>query len=207
MDDCEAIVLKCGWSTIDNWPSVYWHDKAKALMVVYVDDFKIAAPKTVIAQLWADLRKGINMDDPTPPDRFLGCYTRRFEVGVEAMKPMLELQPELLKRDGEEPLPFKFRDRSARARGYIYDMSQYCRENVEKYCKAVGKPESSLRRAGTPFVDESRVIPDMQQPDLGGGESRDPAKGAASDDKQLNVTAASIIMTTMYAARMAKPEL
>ena len=221
-EDCEAAVLKCGWSKIDNWPSVYWHAEAKALMVVYVDDFKIAAPKTLIASLWADLRKLIKMDDPTAPDRFLGCYTKRFEVGVEALKPMLELQPELLSRDSEEPESYQFRDPRATARGYIYDMTQYCRENVEKYLKAVGKTESSLRRAATPFIDESRAVPDMQRPEpehegtpteagrkpwLGVGATQPPQANAGGDDKQLNVTAASVIMTTMYAARMAKPEL
>ena len=139
MDDCEARVLECGWKNIDNWPCVYWHEKTKALMVVYVDDFKIAAPKNVIAQLWADLRAKIKMDDPTPPDRFLGCYTKRFEVGVQTLKPILELQPELLDRDDEEPRAYKFRDPNAKARGYIYDMSQYCRENVEKILQSSGQ--------------------------------------------------------------------
>ena len=102
-EDCEKLVLECGWSTIDNWPCVYWHEATKALMVVYVDDFKIAAPKRVIASLWQELRKRIKMDDPTPPDRFLGCYTKRFECGVEVLLPILELQPELLSRDQDEP--------------------------------------------------------------------------------------------------------
>ena len=67
-------------------------------------------------------------------------------------------------------------------------------------------------------MDESRFVPDMQRPGpgseevaelagLGSSSSGASAKTAPSDDKQLNVTAASIIMTTMYAARMAKPEL
>ena len=51
MEDCEALVLQCGWKNIDNWPLVYWHEASRALMVVYVDDFKIAAPKQEIAKL------------------------------------------------------------------------------------------------------------------------------------------------------------
>ena len=158
------------------------------------------------------------MDDITTPDRFLGCYTKRFEVGVQALKPILELQPELLSRDQDAPSEYRFRDPTVKARGYLYDMTQYCRENVGKYLSAVGKQETSLKRAGTPFIDESRVVPDMQRPDpedasasdLTGSqywEAQKKAKGDSGDDKQLNVTAASIIMTTMYAARMAKPEL
>ena len=112
-------------------------------MVVYVDDFKIAAPKEAIASLWQEVRAKIRMDDPTPPDRFLGCYTRRFEIGVKEMKPLLELQPELLPRNSEEPEQFRFRDPTAVARGYLYDMTQYCHENVEKYCTAVNNTRST----------------------------------------------------------------
>ena len=78
------------------------------MVVVYVDDFKIAAPCTAIAKLWAVVRKLITMDDPTPPDRVLRCYTKRFEVGVEALKPLLELQLELLGCNNEETDPCSF---------------------------------------------------------------------------------------------------
>ena len=58
-------------------------------------------------------------------------------------------------------VPYKYRDAKALARGYMYDMTQYCRDNVEKYLKALQLPVSSLRRAPTPFIDESRLLPDM----------------------------------------------
>ena len=51
---------------------------------------------------------------------------------------------------------YKFRDASVTARRYLYDMTQYCKDNVEKYLKALQLPESSLRRVATPFI-ESRV--------------------------------------------------
>ena len=89
--DCEKRVLSCGWQKIPNWPCVYHNPKAKALLVVYVDDFKLAAKRSDIAGLWTQLRSCINLDDPTPPERFLGCYTRRFVVNVKEMKPMLQL--------------------------------------------------------------------------------------------------------------------
>ena len=101
-EDCEKRVLSCGWEKIPNWPCVYWHPHKKALLVVYVDDFKLAAPKRHIAGLWKELQKKINLDAPTPPERFLGCYTRRFECAVTSLKPFLEMQPELCTRG---PLP------------------------------------------------------------------------------------------------------
>ena len=75
------------------------------------------------------------------------------------------MQPELVKRktdsEPETQLPYKFRDPRARAHGYMYNMTQYCRDNVEQYLKAVGKPATSLRRVATPFIDESRGPSDI----------------------------------------------
>ena len=64
--------------------------------------------------------------------------------------------------DGESPAgnrptdvyhEYTFRDPKAVARGYMYDMTQYCKDNVEKYLRALNLPASSLRRVGTPFID------------------------------------------------------
>ena len=65
---------------------------------MYVDDFKLAAKRQNMSALWKQLRARINLDDPTPPERFLGCYTHRFECGVEEMLPLLATKPELVER-------------------------------------------------------------------------------------------------------------
>ena len=75
-------------------------------------------------------------------------------------------------------VPYKYRDAKALARGYMYDMTQYCRDNVDKYLKALQLPVSSLRRAPTPFIDESRLPPAMTVP-----EDSDCEPGAASDSR------------------------
>ena len=108
---------------------------------------------------------------------------------------------------------------------YIYERhrknTQENLQNVQKYLKAVKLDEKSLRRVATPFIDESREPAGYVEPDGEGplfGETRAAVtkpkkknKGktaqTTNDHKQLNVAAASIIMQTMYAARMAKPEL
>ena len=38
------------------WPSCYYHEKLRLMLVVYVDDFKLAGPKENMAQGWALLR-------------------------------------------------------------------------------------------------------------------------------------------------------
>ena len=61
---------------------------------------------------------------------------------------------------------------------------------------ASGKPSKKSTKATLTSSDKNKVIKNQK------------LKNKSSDDeRQLNVTAASIIMTTMYAARMAKPEL
>ena len=51
---CHKALLLGGWTPIKNgsWKSVYWHEKLKLLLVVYVDDFKMAGPKENLKQGW-----------------------------------------------------------------------------------------------------------------------------------------------------------
>jgi len=42
---CEEQLKLEGWETISSWPGLYWNSKYKALLIVYVDDFKMAAPE------------------------------------------------------------------------------------------------------------------------------------------------------------------
>ena len=57
---------------------MYWHDKHKCFLMVYVDDFKMAGPPAAMKTAWADMRKGtdnhigIDMDDPAPVSKCLG---------------------------------------------------------------------------------------------------------------------------------------
>ena len=72
--------LRSEVATIDEWPGTYYHPKHKAFLVVYVDDFKLAAPAHLpgskrdnIADVWALIQKHVEMDPPTGPGTFLGC--------------------------------------------------------------------------------------------------------------------------------------
>ena len=81
---CEELVEEIGFQPIDGWTSTYWHAKDKALRIVRVDDFELAAPTEKHRHLQDELRKRINMDAFTAPDHFLGCYAERFEATVAA---------------------------------------------------------------------------------------------------------------------------
>ena len=78
--DCDAIVRDRGFSPIPEWPSCYFHQDMKILLVIYVDDFLMSGPKESLPKAWEALRKGaddgtgIKMADPAVCDRFLGCH-------------------------------------------------------------------------------------------------------------------------------------
>jgi hypothetical protein len=73
-EHCETQVLSIGYKRIsEEWPGVYWHAEAKALLIVYVDDFKLAAKAGDHDRLWATIRGVIDMDAESLDGRFLGC--------------------------------------------------------------------------------------------------------------------------------------
>ena len=54
---CDESVRAVGFEPIgEEWPSVYTHEKLQLVLVVYVDDFKMAGPQKNLAQGWSMLR-------------------------------------------------------------------------------------------------------------------------------------------------------
>ena len=103
VERCIKAVAECGFRHLksDGWNSVFWNCTEKAMLVVYVDDFNLAAPCAAQCRIWKGLRARIDMDEPSEPDRFLGCYMRRFETTAAAMEPMIRQTPRLYPR--QEP--------------------------------------------------------------------------------------------------------
>ena len=54
----EAHLQSEGFVPIENWRSVYYHRQLNLLLMVYVDDFKMAGPKENIPIGWAKIKKG-----------------------------------------------------------------------------------------------------------------------------------------------------
>ena len=71
---CDAHLRSVGFEPISEvWNSCYWHAKLKLYLVVYVDDFKLSGPKQDLSKGWELIRKGLEMEAPTPVGVFLGC--------------------------------------------------------------------------------------------------------------------------------------
>ena len=104
---------------------MFWHPERKAMLVIYVDDFKMAAHKKDIAGLWKDLRSKIRMDEPTGPDRFLGCYHEEFNATRKDVEELLQNHPSLHTREKDNPEPVDMSNPKAPVRGFMYGMEKY----------------------------------------------------------------------------------
>ena len=52
---------------------MFYHAKLDLLLMVYVDDFKMAGPKANVPVGWELMRRGLRMEDPAPMGLCLGC--------------------------------------------------------------------------------------------------------------------------------------
>ena len=72
-EHCHKGVTAVGFEPVGAaWPSVYVHKELNLLLVVYVDDFKMAGPKQNLAKGWTLLRKNLSIE----PETGLGLYLR-----------------------------------------------------------------------------------------------------------------------------------
>ena len=69
-----ASLAKKRWRQIllEMWQSIFRHDGLDLILVVYVDDFKMAGPKNNLAKGWAGIRSVVDLGEPEPYDRYFG---------------------------------------------------------------------------------------------------------------------------------------
>ena len=64
----------------EEWKRLYWHPQKRAVLLVYVDDFKLAARREHHDELWKALRSVIDMYEESEDAHFLGCDHEAFEA-------------------------------------------------------------------------------------------------------------------------------
>ena len=83
---------------MNGWPSVFWHPKKKALLVVYVDDSALAGHAKDQDALWKSIKSVIQMGDEVEYGRFLGCNLVPFEGTAADVASILQCSPEYYQR-------------------------------------------------------------------------------------------------------------
>ena len=95
-----------------------------------MDDFKTSGPRDTLAPGWSLLRHSLHLEDPAPVHLYLGCIHEAREA--TAYNKVIE-------------------------RTIIYNMDDYLRNTVTKYCDLARKitgQAPALRSASTPFLHE-----------------------------------------------------
>ena len=75
---CHTQCLKAGFDLIsENWPGVYYNKSNHLLLIVYVDDMKMAGPTEAMEEAWRALGQNITLEKPKgdcgDSMTFLGC--------------------------------------------------------------------------------------------------------------------------------------
>ena len=107
------------------WPGMYYHKKLQLLLVIYVDDLKMAGPTQNLKKGWDMLRSKLRIEPETELGLYLGCMTKKGEASLH---------------DG------------TKVKTVSYDMSDLLKMTVEKYLGIIG--EKTLRRVATPMLPE-----------------------------------------------------
>jgi hypothetical protein len=215
---CEKLVHDRGFVPIGNnfeWRSCFYHTTLKVVLVVYVDDFKMAGPIAGVAEAWKRLRTiepTIKMSDPAPVSHYLGCKHTVEEKVTDGKK----------------------------AKVMTYDMESFLKTSCDMYLSLAGSG-TTLDKVSTPFIDEDDRENQTRQPaSIGPGlvcpwcefpgnkdeflpydpNKKKPKKLDTSSptqivhgEKQMSETgrlqpiAAKVIMKVFYAARLARFDL
>ena len=126
---CEEHLTSIGVVPVPDWRSTYWHPELKFLLMVNVDDFKMAGPSANFAKGWSMIRQKIKTDEPHAVTKCLGCehLVRDTNVGGVSVKQM------------------------------EYNMRPFFEQCVDIYLTITKKDINTLKPAKTPFLDESKV--------------------------------------------------
>ena len=123
---CDESVRAVGFEPIgEEWPSVYIHEKLQLVLVVYVDDFKMAGPQKKLAQGWSMLRTHLKIEPETGLDMYLGCNQSKGNVTL---------------------------GNGHRVTTVTYDMEQLLRSCVDRYLEVAG--DVKLNKVVTPELHE-----------------------------------------------------
>ena len=95
----------------------------RLLLVIYVDDLKMAGPTTQLSNGWEMLRRELRLEEETPFGLYLGCRISKGEAVLHDKTPV---------------------------RTVTYDMETYLDMTVKKYCDVTGFDPSKFKTIPSP---------------------------------------------------------
>ena len=201
---CDKYVREVGFMPVgEEWPSMYFHKELKLLLVIYVDDLKLAGPAQNLTKGWEMLRSKLRIEPETDLGLYLGCLLSK---GTNRL------------HDGTDVTTM------------TYNMEGLLKLSVERYLELVGK-DTKLKQVSTPSLPEETKQHKSRAPAPGDPKHAvqcpwcstkfDPGSSVAlqpdaSDFRPESVEvqrgalaphAASILMKLLYAARIARFDL
>ena len=199
---CDKKVQEIGFKPIgEEWPLMYFYDELKLLLVIYVDDLKLAGPSENLVKGWEMLRTVLYIEPETDLGLYLRCILSQGETQLHNGK---------------------------KVKAITYNMEGLLKLSVEKYLDIIGK-DTKLKKVSTPSLPEETKCSPYRAPSDGKrkvecpwcAHSFDPEMSALNetgnsrpgqDSETLNrgnlaPHAASVLMKLLYAARIARFDL
>ena len=137
---CDKKVQEIGFKPIgEEWSSMYFHDELKLLLVIYVDDLKLAGPSENLAKGWEMLRTVLRIEPETDRGLHLGCVLTQGEAQLH---------------------------NGRKAKTITYNMEGLLKLSVEKYLDIVGK-DTKLKKVSTPSLPEETKSSPLRAPSDG----------------------------------------
>ena len=180
---------------------MYFHDKLKLLLVIYVDDLKLAGPSENLAKGWEMLHTVLRIEPETDLGLYLGCILSQGEAQLHNGK---------------------------KVKTITYNMEGLLKLSVEKYLDIIGK-DTKLKKVSTPSLPEETKSSPYRAPSDGKrrvecpwcAHTFDPEMSVlyetdnshpGQDSESLNrgnlaPHAASVLMKLLYAACIARFDL
>ena len=201
-EHCEEKLLLVGFVRLaEEWPGVFWHEKTRSMLIVYVDDFKLAAKSEAHDAIWASIREVIDMDPETMDGRFLGCSHERFTTSAGRVSDILDSHPgyhprpkqggvALASKEGADPTAeiAKLYDPKRKVEVVSYNMERFAKDCVTAFCELSGYPKAKVGTAPTPFLDESKdpvvIFDDPPTTGSKGKKNKRPKSPVASKEEQ-----------------------
>ncbi len=164
---CNQRLKKKSFSAIPGWEQCFWHSELKLILIVYVDDFKMAGPEENLAKGWKLISEEIKLDEPTPLTRYLGCdqdfgTINRTEVQktIDKFAPVVEIcrtpkAPSILNTAMVSTRTDSKPNEPKKLASITYKMDGFAAQCVERYLELSNQKESCLKSAPTPTFDET----------------------------------------------------